>query len=98
MPTLVLVLWTLLLLAVVALLPFIVVGLHRAWRSARSIDRYFGEMLEAAVGIAGQTQAIPQLDGTIETAGRMLATAGGIRDKAATLGGALAERAERSAS
>lgn len=94
MPTLVLVIWTLLLVAVVALLPFIVVGLHRAWRAARSIDRYFGEMLEAAVGIAGNTQEIARLDDTIATAGKMLASGGAIHQKAATLGGALAERAK----
>ncbi len=93
MPTFVLVVWTLLLLAVVALLPFIVVGLHRAWKSARSIERYFGEMLQAAVGIAGNTKEIPRLDDTIDTASQMLLTAGGIRGKAETLRGALAQRA-----
>ena len=93
MPTVVLVLWSLLLLAVVALLPFIVVGLHRAWAAARSIDRYFAEMLEAAVGIAGNTQEIQQLDTTIDTATKMLTVAGGIRQKAETLRSTVAERA-----
>jgi len=92
MPTIVLVLWVLLLLAVIALLPFIVVGLHRAWNAARSIDRYFAEMLEAALGIAGNTQEIPQLDATIDTATTMLTVAGGIRQKAETIKTTLAGR------
>lgn len=93
MPAVVVVLWSILLLAVVALLPFIVVGLHRAWTASRSIDRYFAEMLEAAGGIAGNTREIRQLDATLEVAGGMLTSAGGIREKAETLRNALAERA-----
>ena len=92
MPTLILMLWTVLLALVVALLPFIVAGLHRAWKAARGIDRYFGEMFTAAAGIAGNTQEIPRLDGTIETATRMLRTAGGIRQKAETIRTTLAGR------
>ena len=95
MPLAVQLLWAALLLLVLLLLPFVVVALHQAWRASRNVDRYFAEMLTAAAGIAGHTAEIRQLDATIETAGAMLATAGGIHEKAQTLGATLAERAGR---
>jgi len=94
MPVVVQVLWGALLLAVVALLPFIVAGLHRAWLASRKIDYYFGEMLTAAEGIAGNTVEIRQLDGTIGGATTLLETAVAIDEKAETIRATLGARAD----
>jgi len=88
------IIWAILLLVVLALLPFIVSGLHRAWWAARRIDRYFADMLTAAQGIAGNTQEIQRLDDTISTASDLLSTAGSIHSKAATIRTTLASRVD----
>lgn len=91
----VLILWTILLVVTVLLLPLIVSLLHRTWKASRNIERYFKEMLEAGVGIAGNTDAITALDDTIQVASTMLDVAGGINENAETLKGALAGRAAK---
>ncbi len=91
----VLILWAILLVVTVLLLPLIVSLLHRTWKASRSIERYFKEMLEAGVGIAGNTDAITALDDTIQVASTMLDVAGGINKNAETLKGALADRAAK---
>jgi len=91
----VLILWAILLVVTVLLLPLIVSLLHRTWKASRSIERYFKEMLEAGVGIAGNTDAITALDDTIQVASTMLDVAGGINENAETLKGALADRAAK---
>lgn len=94
MPVGVQIIWAALLLVVLALLPFIVSGLHRAWWAARSIDRYFADMLTAAGGIAGNTREIQRLDDTIATASDLLSTAGSIHGKAETIRTTLASRVD----
>lgn len=89
----VLILWAILLVVTVLLLPLIVSLLHRTWKASRNIERYFKEMLEAGVGIAGNTDAVTALDDTIQVASTMLEVAGGINGNAETLKGALADRA-----
>ena len=91
----VLILWAILLVVTVLLLPLIVSLLHRTWKASRNIERYFKEMLEAGVGIAGNTDAVSALDDTIDVATTMLGVAGGINENAEILKGALAERAAK---
>ena len=88
------VLWIILLVVTVLVLPFIVSLLNKVLVSARNIERYFREMLEAGVGIAGNTEHIKALNSTIEVASNILTVAGDINDHSAALGGALKSRAE----
>jgi len=87
------VLWTILLVVTVSLLPLIISLLHKTWRASRSIERYFKEMNEAGVGIAGNTAHISALNDTIQVATTMLGVAGEIDGNAAIINGALADRA-----
>lgn len=95
MPQAVLVLWTILLVVTVLLLPFIVSLLHRTWKASRSIERYFKEMLEAGLGIAGNTEHIKALDDTISVASGMLEVAGNINSHAETIKETLAGKAAK---
>jgi hypothetical protein len=86
--------WTALVLTLVDFVPISVYLLHRTLVAARSIQRYAGEALAAAAGIAGNTQHIPALDTTIEVASTMLPVAGEIVAKLDTAATVLAQRAE----
>ena len=60
-----------------AVITFVVVPvalywLHRLLKAARSIERYTREMLEAGVGIANNTAAVPALEQTLATAGSLV--------------------------
>lgn len=79
----------------VVLVPLAVYSLHRTWRSARSIQRYAAETLQAAAGIARNTANIKALDATIGVGTDMLSTAGAIARKLNTGATVLAERAAR---
>ena len=82
-----------LLIAVFAVLPLVVYLLHRTWRAARSIERYFAEMLTAGVGIAGNVAAIKALEETISVATTILGVAGQINNGAEVIKNTLAARA-----
>lgn len=96
MPQAVFVLWTILLVVTVLLLPFIVHLLHKTWKASRNIERYFKEMLDAGLGIAGNTDHIKALDDTISVASGMLEVAGGINEHAETIKVTLADKAAKS--
>lgn len=89
------VLWIILLVVTVLVLPFIIGLLNKVLQASRNIERYFREMLEAGVGIAGNTEHIKALNSTIEVASNILNVAGDINDHSAALGGALKSRAEQ---
>jgi hypothetical protein len=65
---------------VLVILPIAVYLLHRTWRAARNIDRYFAEKRDAGVGIAGHTANIKALDDTIAVATQILQTSGQIKE------------------
>jgi hypothetical protein len=73
--------WIGLILTLVLFVPLTVYLLHRTWHAARSIERYAAETLQAAAGIAANTQHVPALDATIQTATGMLAAAGSVERK-----------------
>jgi hypothetical protein len=85
--------WVGLILTLVVFVPLAVYSLHRTWRSARSIQRYAAETLEAAAGIARSTANIKALDATIGVGTDMLGVAGAIEKKLNTIATVLAERA-----
>jgi hypothetical protein len=85
--------WVGLILTLVVFVPLAVYSLHRTWRSARSIQRYAAEALQAAAGIERNTRNVGALDDTIATASDMLAVAGGVERKLDTVASALEERA-----
>ena len=87
--------WITLIVTLVVFVPLAVYLLHRTWEAARSIQRYAGDALVAARGIAGNTQHIPALDATAATAGESLQAAGGVENKLRTVADVLAERAGR---
>ena len=93
MSSTILILWTILLVVTVLLLPLIVNLLHRTWVASRSIERYFKEMKEAGLGIAGNTGYVSALDDTIGVATTILGVAGEIDKNANTIKGAVADRA-----
>ncbi len=82
-----------LLVAVLVVLPTTLYLLQRTLIAARGIERYFGEMRDAGVGIAHNTGHIPALDDTIAVAAQLLATAGAINGHAATIEETMAARA-----
>lgn len=84
-----------LVISVLIVLPVAVALLHRTLLAARSIERYFAEMRDAGVGIAGNTAAVPALDETIVVATEILATADALREHAGTIEAALTARAPR---
>ena len=95
MSNIILILWTVLLVVTVLLLPLIVSLLHRTWVASRNIERYFKEMLEAGLGIAGNTDHVKALDDTISVASGILGVAGEINNNAETIKGAVSERAAK---
>jgi hypothetical protein len=95
METTVNILWLILLIVTVLVLPVLIHLLHRTWKAARSIERYFSEMLTAGVGIANNTENIKALDDTISVATAILGVAGSINDRSDTLKSTLAKRAEK---
>lgn len=93
--TVVEILWTILLVVTVLLLPYIIYLLHTTWQAARSIQRYFAEMLEAGLGIAGNTEHIKALKDTISVASGMVEVAGDINGHAETIKDTLAGKAAK---
>ena len=89
------VLWIILLVVTILVLPFIVNLLNKVLRASRNIERYFREMLEAGVGIAGNTEHIKALNSTIAVASNILSVAGDINNHSGALGGALKSRADK---
>lgn len=97
-PPAVYVIWALLLvLAILVVLPLTVFLLYRTLRAARSIERYFAEMLAAGAGIAENTNHIKALEETIQVATTILSVAGSINDHSETIKTTLAARAGRTA-
>ena len=95
-PDAVYVIWCIgLVLTLVVFVPLAVYSLHRTWRSARSIQRYAAETLQAAAGIARNTANVKALDATIGVATEMLGGAGAIEKKLSTVAAVLEERASR---
>jgi hypothetical protein len=84
--------WVGLILTLVVFIPLAVYSLHRTWRSARSIQRYAAEALQAAAGIERNTRNVGALDATIATASDMLGVAGGVERKLDTVASVLEER------
>jgi hypothetical protein len=84
--------WIGLILTLVVFVPLAVYSLHRTWRSARSIQRYAAEALQAAAGIAGNTASIRALDATIEVATDTLDAAGAVERKLDTVASVLEQR------
>ena len=89
--------WVTLIVAVVVVLPLAVYLLHRTLMAARQIERYAALALEGGVGIAGNTENIAALEGTISTATGILETARAIEEHTGTIEEALAAQAEGSA-
>ena len=77
--------WATLIVAVVVVLPLAVYLLHRALMAARQIERYAALALEGGVGIAGNTENIAALEGTITTATEILETARAIEEHTGTI-------------
>lgn len=87
--------WIGLVLTLVVFVPLAVYSLHRTWQSARSIQRYAAETLQAAAGIARNTANVKALDATIGVATEMLGGAGAIEKGLSTIATVLQERASR---
>jgi hypothetical protein len=85
--------WIGLVLTLVVFVPLAVYSLHRTWQSARSIQRYAAETLQAAAGIARNTANVKALDATIGVATEMLGGAGAIEKKLSIIAGVLEQRA-----
>ena len=84
--------WIGLILTLVVFVPLAVYSLHRTWRSARSIQRYAAEALQAAAGIERNTRNITALDTTIGVATEVLTVTGNVERKLDTVAGVLEER------
>ncbi len=92
-PQAVYVIWGVLLaVAVLVVLPLVVYLLHRTLKASLSIERYFGEMLEAGVGIAENTSHVKALEDTIQVATTILSVAGNINQHSETIKTTLAGR------
>ncbi len=77
--------WVTLIVAVVVVLPLAVYLLHRALMAARQIERYAALALEGGVGIAGNTENIAALEGTISVATGILETTRSIEEHTGTI-------------
>lgn len=77
--------WVTLIVAVVVVLPLAVYLLHRTLGAARQIERYAARALEAGVGIAGNTENVSALEGTISTATGILETTRSIEKRAGAI-------------
>jgi hypothetical protein len=84
--------WVGLLLTLIVFVPLAVYSLHRTWRSARSIQRYAAEALQAAAGIERNTRNVRALDDTIAIATDMLGVAGAVERKLDTVASVLEQR------
>jgi hypothetical protein len=84
--------WVGLLLTLIVFVPLAVYSLHRTWRSARSIQRYAAEALQAAAGIERNTRNVRALDDTIAIATDMLGVAGAVDRKLDTVASVLEQR------
>jgi hypothetical protein len=82
-----------LLLTLVVFVPLAVYSLHRTWQSARSIQRYAAETLQAAAGIARNTANVKALDTTVGVATDMLTNAGAVERKLNAVATVFDERA-----
>lgn len=82
-----------LLVIVVVIVPLAVYLLHRTYRAARSIERYFAEMAEAGAGVAENTRHVDALEQTIEIATKIVSVAGNINMHSGTIKTTLAGRA-----
>lgn len=89
------ILWLVLLIVTVLVLPYLIHLLNKTWLASKSIERYFKEMKEAGIGVAGNTEHVKALDDTIGVASGILKVAGSINENADTLKTALATRAEK---
>ena len=93
MPDAVYIIWWIgLILTLVVFVPLAVYSLHRTWRSARSIQRYAAEALQAAAGIERKTRNIAALDTTIGVATEILTVTGGVEQKLDAVARVLEER------
>lgn len=96
MPVIVYVIWwATLIVAVVVVLPLAVFLLHRALRTARQIERYAAKALQAGVGIAGNTESVSALEGTISTATGILESARSIEERTGAIEGVFEARTGR---
>ncbi len=86
--------WAGLLVTLVVFVPLALYLLHRTWRSARSIQRYAAETLQAARGVARNTANITALDATIAVAGGMLDAAGAVERKLDSVAAVLEQRSQ----
>ena len=84
--------WIGLILTLVVFVPLAVYSLHRTWRSARSIQRYAAEALQAAAGIERNTRNITALDTTIGVATEILTVTGSVEQKLDVVARVLEER------
>ena len=84
--------WVGLLLTLIVFVPLAVYSLHRTWQSARSIQRYAAEALQAAAGIERNTRNVRALDDTIAIATDMLGVAGAVERKLDTVASVLEQR------
>ncbi len=95
MPSIIYILWIILLAVALILFPFIVRLLHKTLWAAKNIERYLREMKEAGLGIAGNTGYITALDSTIDVATDILGSAGKINSNAETIEVTMAKRAAK---
>ncbi len=95
MPSVVYILWIIVLAVALIIFPFIVRLLHKTLIAAKNIDRYLKEMKEAGLGIAGNTEHITALNSTIDVAVDILDSAGKINSNAETIKVTLAGRAAK---
>ena len=84
--------WVGLILTLVVFVPLAVYSLHRTWRTARSIQRYAAEALQAAAGIERNTRNVGALDATVATATDLLGVAGAVERKLDTVASVLEQR------
>ena len=95
MPSVVYILWIVVLAVALILFPFIVRLLHKTFIAAKNIERYLKDMKEAGMGIAGNTEHITALNSTIDVAVDILDSAGKINANAETIKVTLAGRAAK---
>ena len=95
MPSVVYILWIVVLAVALILFPFIVRLLHKTFIAAKHIERYLKDMKEAGLGIAGNTEHITALNSTIDVAVDILDSAGKINGNAETIKVTLAGRAAK---
>ena len=84
--------WATLIVAVVIVLPLAVYLLHRTLRAARQIERYAARALQAGLGIAGNTENVSALEGTISTATGVLETTRSIEERTGAIEGVFEAR------